>query len=162
MLTQNRLKELLNYNYETGVFVWREDRRRVKSGDYAGGLGENGYVQIGIDGFTYRGHQLAWLYHYGEFPKLCVDHINHDRSDNRIDNLRCVSAAENGKNRGRQSNNKSGHVGVHWDKSRGKWLASIKIHRRCINLGRFKDIRHAISARKQAEMEYGFHSYHGQ
>jgi len=160
-LTQKYLKELLYYNPDTGIFTWKENRRRVKKGDVAGGFGEDGYIQICIDRFTYRGHQLAWLYHYGEYPCGYVDHINHNRSDNSISNLRCVTAAENGKNRGKQSNNKSGYVGVHWDKTRRKWLASIKVNRRCINLGRFKERKDAIFARQQAENKYGFHSCHG-
>ncbi len=83
-----------------------------------------------------------------------VDHINRDRLDNRKSNLRIVRPTQNGMNKGRQSNNTSGYVGVSCDKSRNKWEAYIKIFKKKKHLGRYDDIKDAIMARKNAEQLY--------
>lgn len=83
-----------------------------------------------------------------------VDHINRDRCDNRKHNLRVVDYTINGFNKGKQSNNTSGHVGVSWEKSRGKWEVHIKRNRKKIFLGYFENLEDAVKRRKQAELEF--------
>jgi len=103
-------------------------------------------------------HRLAWFYMEGEWP---TGHINHIRDDNRWVNLREVSNQENHKNQSISINNKSGVIGVCWNKKARKWHAQIKVNYKAISLGCFSDIHNAIKARKDAEIKYGFHKNHG-
>lgn len=162
-LTQDRLKELFEYNPDTGYFTRTKAVKRCKVGDRVGHLADSGYLMICIDDKDHRAHRLAFLYMTGEWPEDQVDHINRVRDDNRWCNLRCVSNVENNKNSSMQSNNTSGHVGVSWDKSRDKWAAEIrcKIQGRK-RLGRFATLEEAVAARKAAEVEFGFSEGHGQ
>lgn len=102
MLTQDRLRELLHYDPDTGVFTNIKPRHRVKVGDIAGSNSGKGYLQIQIDQKRYSAHRLAWLYTYGRFPEEFIDHINGNPSDNRIVNLREVTQRENLQNRKKQ------------------------------------------------------------
>ena len=161
MTTQSELKEALNYNPETGVFTWIISRGNgVKSGDVAGYIMLNGYASIRIGKISYLSHRLAFLYVYGRWPKE-IDHINHDKSDNRWVNLREVSKQENQRNRSMNKNNTSGVAGVGWDKKNNRWEAQIKAKGKSIKLGRFIDKFEAICARKSANNKYGFHENHG-
>ena len=114
-LTQVRLKELLTYDKETGLFYWLVSKGSVKAGQLAGRL-VLGYVMIGIDGYHHRAHRLAWLYIYGTFPnkenKPFIDHINRNKADNRIENLRESSKAENKRNTGLYNGSQSGFKGI--------------------------------------------------
>ena len=162
MLTQKRLKELLNYDPETGVFTWRKTvGSRGIAGSVAGSLRKNGYVSIMVDKTSVYAHRLAWLYVYGEMPSKEIDHINHSKTDNSISNLRCVSHAQNGKNTSIPSDNKSGAVGVIKDKINNKWMAYINANGKRIHLGRFVEFDKAVAARKDAELKFGFHCNHG-
>ena len=96
-LTASRLKELLHYDQETGVFTWREPASGRKNPAAARG-DKHGYRRIRIDGCLYYAHRLAWLYVYGEWPSTGLDHINGDPSDNRIVNLRQATQAQNARN----------------------------------------------------------------
>jgi DUF4097 and DUF4098 domain-containing protein YvlB len=161
-MTQEYLKSLLDYNPETGKFIWRVNNKNyVKSGSEAGWIDSYGYRVIGIDKKGYKGHRLAWLWYYGRWPENEIDHINHNRGDNRIKNLREVSHQENVKNRSRPRNNTSGHVGVHWYKGQKKWCANIESNGKKIYLGSFKEKEDAVKARKEAEAKYKFHQNHG-
>jgi len=161
MLTQERLKELLYYNPQFGIFVWKNKGSWNKKGVRAERPAGCGYLRIGIDGVRYPAHRLAWLYVRGEFPKDVIDHINRKPSDNRIVNLRSVSQQENTKNGSLSKNNTSGHNGVYWHRPRNKWCAYIKVDYKKKHLGLYADIDDAIMARKEAEKEYGFHENHG-
>jgi len=151
----------LKYDTETGLFAWRispGNRRRVGS---KAGADVNGYVQIQLKGERYYAHRLAWLFIYGEFPKYEIDHIDHNRSNNRIDNLRSVNCQTNSRNARIPSNNTSGICGVRWCKSNSKWMAGIVINRKPFHLGYFKNIKDAAKAREEANIGYGFHPNHG-
>jgi len=161
MITQTRLKELLDYNPDTGVFTWKVRRSNIAAGTVIFSRHSHGYFQVGVDKKRYLAHRLAWLYVYGEMPEHEIDHINHDPADNRIKNLRCVTHAENLKNASLQKNNLSGINGVHYDKSRSKWMAHIQVQKKFKNLGRFDSFEDAVFARKTAEIRYGFHENHG-
>jgi citrate synthase len=147
MLTQSSLKENLHYNKTTGCFT------RLSNGKIAGCLDKDGYVIIKINKKNMKAHRLAWLYVHGEFPEEQIDHINRDRSDNRIENLRCVSAQENSYNKSKYSN--SGYcVGVTWSGTSNKWHSRISVDKKEIHLGYFELYSDALNARKNAEALY--------
>lgn len=109
-LTQSRLKELLDYNAETGIFTWKVNKGRVKAGSVAGTDNGDGYRRIGIDGNYHLEHRLAFLFMTGEMPKagMDVDHRNGIKDDNRFSNLRVVTKSVNLQNqRKAQRNNLS-------------------------------------------------------
>lgn len=162
ILTQSRLKELLEYNPETGVFIRLIGVPNSRVGSIAGTKNAHGYWQIAIDHNFYFAHRLAWLYMTGKFPDQQIDHINHNRTDNRLVNLRAATPSENQRNKRLGKNNTSGVCGVHWDKRTGKWRARITLPiSRVMSLGSFSDKAEAIRARKAAEVKYGFHANHG-
>lgn len=132
-LTADELRLLVDYDPGTGHLLRRSKRVGTP-------YMENGYTRIRIDGRAYRAHRLAWLHFYGEWPSEQIDHINGARSDNRIENLRQASNAMNGQNRkGPKSHNKSGYLGVHWNKKDRSFRAVIKANRVTHYLGSFKD-----------------------
>jgi len=87
-LTQKRLKELLDYDPKTGIFIWKYACDNMKVGSKAGYKAKDGYVYVRIDGKSYFVHRLAWLFVYGYFPKYSIDHMNKINDDNRIKNLK--------------------------------------------------------------------------
>lgn len=114
MITQENLRNLLEYSPLTGEFTWlqRKVKNQVKIGDKAGTVQKDGYVQIGVDNKKYHAHRLAWLYTYGRLPKEQIDHIDGNPSNNKLENLREVSPIENQRNQKMKSNNTSGITGV--------------------------------------------------
>ena len=154
-LTAGRLKEVLRYDPETGVFTWRISRPGCVAGRVAG-TKQQGYCQIEIDRKLFRAARLAWLYMNGEFPEpgLCVDHINGVRDDDRWCNLRLATPAQNCRNRGLCRRNTSGHIGVHPIKASGLWGAEISVNGRNVRLGAFECKEEAIAARCKAERHY--------
>ena len=163
MITQERLKEPLHYNPDTGIFTWIKPNKRRPDliGKPAGWDNMAGYLKITIDYKQYFAHRLAWMYINGEWPKDQIDHINHNRSDNRIDNIRSVSENINHKNKSMPITNKTGAVGIDLHKPNGKWRAGIRVDGRHISLGHFKTKSEAAKARRDADKKYGFHANHG-
>lgn len=131
------------YDPETGKF-WRE----------AGCVSTNGYRQIWFRGRQCMEHRVAWFLHYGEWPKNHVDHINGNRSDNRIVNLRLATNAENLRNRSKPKNNVSGFKGVSWIERYQKWQATIKFDGKNKFLGRFDTREDAADAYNQAALKH--------
>jgi len=159
-LTQERLKELVNYNQETGDFTWLvRTSNRIKPGDIARCM-SHGYIRIGIDGKNYKAHRIAFIYMMGLMP-LEVDHINHKRDDNRWINLRAVTRTVNSQNKSMQCNNTSGVTGVYLCKKTEKWVSEIMANGVYKYLGRFIYKKNAEKARKKAEIKYNFHKNHG-
>ena len=151
-LTQERLKELLHYNSETGVLVWKVDRNGTKGiKSIAGNLKPDGYIQVMVDGKNYKVHRLIWLYIYGYFPEHGVDHINRNPGDNRIENLREASNQCNLRNTGNFITNTSGVKGVCWDKQHQKWHVYIRINGKLKNLDYHKNFDDAVCARLAGE-----------
>ena len=155
MIIQDEIKYKLNYNPDTGIFTKKTNSWKFKIGDVAGFKNKMGYIIIGIKNKQYLAHRLAWLYVYGEFPKL-IDHINLNPSDNRICNLREATCSQNFYNKIKQSNNTSGIKGVTWDKQCNKWKAQIKVLDKNKNLGVFKNIEEAKKVVMEARRK--FHS----
>lgn len=155
ILTAERLREALHYDHETGVFTWRSrTSNRVKIGDIAGAIDLNGYRLIGVDGRLYKAHRLAWLYVYGRWPVKQIDHINGVCDDNRIENLREATDAENMQNQGIRANNRSGFPGVSWASQRGKWQATIQVNGKTRALGRFAAAEDVYAAYLKAKAEH--------
>lgn len=150
-----RLRELLHYDPETGVFTRRVTRNAIaKAGTVAGTLDRGGYVAIMVDGRRHKAHRLAWLYVYGKWPSGCLDHINRLTGDNRISNLREVTYSENQQNTLLQSNNTSGYRGVVWDHKKRRWKATIGINNRNQCLGNYRTPEEAFEAYKSAALKY--------
>lgn len=159
--TQERLKELFDYDAETGVFKWLVDKKpRGKAGEVAGCYAEGDYLRLSVDGKLCLGHQMAWLWAHGTVPPM-IDHIDGDKHNNALSNLRAANHKRNAQNMKRAATNKSGCTGVSWDKRRGKWRATIVVDQRHRELGRFDNLDEAVAMRKQAEKEHGFHANHG-
>lgn len=170
-LTISRAQEYYECNPIVGELYFKERPRnefnhntsyahhKKRVGKKAGWMNNGGYVMVRMDDNQYLAHRVIWLLTYGELPphpKFEIDHINGDRSDNKITNLRIVDHAGNQRNSGRAVNNTSGFRGVRWDKTRGKWRAEIKINQKGILLGRFETIEEAKEARENADKRYGF------
>ncbi|QHF03322.1 HNH endonuclease [Pseudomonas asturiensis] len=143
--TQERLHELFHYDPLTGVFVWRVARGGVRAGSVAGGPDTCGYLQMRFCGTKSSCHRLAWLYVYGVLPDHELDHINGIKTDNRIENLRPATRANNMCNIGVRKNSKTGVKGVSWDAQHGKFRAQIMHGGKKHNIGRF-DTAEAASA----------------
>jgi hypothetical protein len=159
-ITQADLKKILFYDPTTGVFTWLIKTGRSKAGKVAGTVNMYGYLVITIRGFKFQASRLAWLYVYGVWPNT-IDHINHNRTDNNIKNLRNVDCIENRKNVSLKKMNSSGFNGVRYEPKRKKWRAEINDMYRKVFIGRFDRIEDAIAARKAANVKYGYHENHG-
>ena len=145
MITQERLKELLHYDPETGVFTRNvTTNNNAHAGDVAGSPHIKGYVQIQVDSHVLLAHRLAWFYTYGEFPHGMLDHHDQDKTNNRMSNLRPVTNKQNLENTKVSSNNKSGFKGVCAKGS--KWLAYITHCYKRIHLGYFDTPEEASAA----------------
>lgn len=161
-LKQARLKELLHYDPDTGLFTWKVSRQGVTHSKVAGSVtqgvkDENGKYQyrvICVDHTRYRAHRLAFLYMEGYFPEHGVDHKNGIPDDNSWDNLRHSTQKCNLQNTGMNSNNTSNFPGVYYFKEGKKWCAYIRINRKKIHLGLFKHRLNAALARLTAEINH--------
>ena len=125
-----------------------------------GGVTTRRYKSVGLDGAEYQAHRLIWKYVHGEEPDY-IDHINGDKHDNRIENLRNVDNAENLRNRAVSRNNNSGVMGVIWQKKIGRWVAYMHVKGKYKHIGCHTDFFEAVCARKSAERKHGFHINHG-
>jgi hypothetical protein len=129
------------FEYKDGDLIWiNSPNNLVPAGSKAGSLRNDGYVGIFVKGTYYFAHRIVWEMFNGEIPTgLVIDHIDGNRANNRIENLRLCTFQQNHFNRGKQSNNKSGFKGVSWHKQKQKWVAQIKIDGRNKFLGFFTD-----------------------
>lgn len=159
--TVEKLKELFEYCPKEGTVIRRITVGSAKKGSVVNSLNSKGYLRVGIDNRRHSLHRVIWALAYGYWPKNEIDHINGIKTDNKLENLREVTGAENQRNRKTGVNNTSGCVGVTWHKKAGVWQAQIKTPEKYIYLGSFSDLDDAIAARKDAEKKYGFHENHG-
>lgn len=149
MVTQKRLKEL--FEHEAGNLIWKIENPNAKRGYVAGCLDKRGYRFIRVDDKLYTAHRLVWFYHNGYFPENDIDHINRNKDDNRIENLREVSRSCNNRNTGNHCTNKSGVKGVHWFKRTNKWKVEISVMNKSRYLGYYNDFDEAVLARLAGE-----------
>ncbi len=137
-LSQQRLQELLHYDGSTGIFIWRvTNNNRIRVGAAAGTPDKGGYIRIRVEGRRYSAHRLAWFYVHGHFPPADIDHIDRQRANNSINNLRLASRTENNVNSKIYCTNTSGFKGVSWDRYAGKWRASAGMNLKHRHLGYF-------------------------
>lgn len=160
-ITQARLKELLHYDPDSGLFKRRIGRTgSAKKGMVAGGQMICGYVSIKIDGIPCLAHRLAFLYQEGEIP-IEVDHKNHIRNDNRWDNLRHATRSINQRNASRRADNTSGLTGVSWNTRKRKWIVQVADGDDRGYIGAYQTLFDAACAVKAAHRKQGFHANHG-
>ena len=149
-LDHQYLLDILNYNPETGIFTWAKPRPKIRVGQVAGSLHHRGYVYLEIDGKHCAAHRLAWFYENGEKPCGQIDHVNRNKSDNRIANLRLATQGQNRANS--TSINMHGFKGV----SHKKWLkakpyqAQITFNKKVIYLGCYATPEKAHAAYRDA------------
>ena len=122
-----QLREHFHYDPATGILFSRTNRRNVHAGDVVGCRDRQGYIITTLFKRPLKAHRIAWALPHGAWPAGLIDHINGDKSDNRLENLRCVSNAENKQNIGKPANNTSGYMGVSFHKKSGRWAANIKV-----------------------------------
>ena len=179
-LTAEIVRELLTYNPDTGKLFWKERPLKYfknQNPNYAKRwnnrwVGKEALTSInrrksgqiarlrgGFFGKKYCTHRIVWLIYYGEWPKNEIDHINQDPTDNRIENLRDVTHAENHKNKTLQKNNTTGYLGV--SKHHGKYRAEICSNNIKKYLGYYDTAEEAAAARAVANINYNFHPNHG-
>lgn len=174
------LRQLLRYEPDTGKLFWKERtedlftsrHRSPKSymngwnAKYAGKQAftakhNAGYRSGAIFERLFLAHRVCYAIHFGKWPENHIDHVNGDRADNRIDNLRDVTVSQNRKNVSISGNNSSGFGGVYLQKRTGRWVAETKVSGKKIYIGSFPDKDLAIAARMKANADLGFSSRHG-
>lgn len=150
------------FEYRDGGLYWKVSKGRRKAGNEAGCINNCGYKVIIISGKICLAHRI--IYEMFNGPIECgyeIDHIDHNKLNNSIENLRLVTDVENKRNRPKQINNTSEVTGVDYRKKVGKWRARIKLHGKLIELGEFHNFDEAVKVRKEAELLYNFHENHG-
>jgi HNH endonuclease/AP2 domain len=152
MITQERLKELVSYNPDTGKFTRIIKRTNGKSNGWPD---KNGYLYLMVDGKNYAYHRLIWLYVHGKFPNNEIDHINGNKADNRIANLRDVTRTQNMQNEIKvRKSSSSGFMGVRFRKDRNTWTATIRVNGKQKRLGVFATPQEAEAAYIAAKRIY--------
>jgi len=158
-LTQEKVQKFFTYNKNTGKLYWKsahswKNRHIINSRNAnkeAGVVSNNGYLIVGLKQKWYKVHRIIWLYIYGYFPENCIDHINRNKTDNRIENLREVSNQCNVRNSKIAKNNKSTIKGVSWHKETSKWVVKIRLNGKNYYLGVYRDFYDAVCIRLATE-----------
>ena len=160
-----QVRRLFFYHAETGLIIFRQYWRGRNVGEEVGWEFHSGNGQVYRDmcvcGCIYKSHRIAWLFHYGKWPSLNIDHRDGNGLNNRITNLREATVQQNGMNRKLDSRNSCGVTGVRWCKNSKKWNARITFNKQLIQLGYFLSFEDAVKVRKEAEKKYGFSDQHG-
>lgn len=174
-LSYNCVSNLIKADFETGQLVWlnrpvemfkSKRAANVWNSKYAGkeaftATCHYGYRVGRIHDRLYKAHRVIWLLAYCKWPADSIDHINGDKSDNRLVNIRAVTQSENCKNHKKSTRNTSGVTGVGWCKREKKWEVKIFTNWKNQFLGYYDDFDAAVARRKSAEIEKGFHPNHG-
>lgn len=153
MLDQTELHSMFEYKPETGDLVWRYNRSpRARSGAAVGIVHASGYKVTHIRKKNYLVHRLVWALHHGKYPSQ-LDHINGNKLDNRIENLRECTSRQNGANKGLQRNNKTGFKGVSYCSRQNRYQATCRVDGKKKWLGYFDSAEAASSAYQQFAMK---------
>lgn len=149
------MREVLAYDPDTGGLVWLVDKSwQIRKGYPAGWVSTSGYTKFTFDRVEYYAHRVAWALHNREWPAHQIDHINGDRSDNRILNLREATHAQNGRNLGKSRRNTTGVKGISYDPSKEKFRVRIMAGRQSYHVGYFARFEDAVNARSKASDLY--------
>jgi len=154
-LTQDQVQSLFNYNDKTGELFWKEARYKDRQWLEAGHWHNRGYRQVRVREKEYLVHRIIWLYVYGTHPEE-IDHINGDKADNRLENLRAGNKSLNQRNAKRRKDNKSGMSGVNWCNREQRWIVRIQYNKRRIMIGQYTDLEKAKAARLAAQEKFSF------
>lgn len=158
--TQESLLGVFNYDGVTGKLTHKKTTSSGTAGSLATHAHSGGYLCVSVGRKAYLAHRIIYLMVTGNWPEY-IDHINHDRTDNRWNNLRGVSQTENNRNMSKQSNSTTGYVGVSFMKTKNKYRAYITVDKKAVHLGVFDTIEEAVAARESANIQYGYHANHG-
>lgn len=150
-----QLKEYLEYDPLTGVFIWkRKVHSNIMIGAIAGTFDKDGYIQIVFSRYMFKAHRLAWFFIHNEWPEQQLDHRDENKSNNSISNLRLATGTQNNANRGPYSNNQLGVKGIR--KYRQKYIAQITVSGQCLYLGLYNTVEEASDAyAKAAKHHFG-------
>lgn len=152
-ITPAIIRDDLDYDPLTGKFKWRAVRVGVTRGAEVGVVNKHGYVVIPLRRNIFQAHRLAWAHYFKEMPAAQIDHINGDKTDNRIANLRLATPSQNKANTEAQKNSASGLKGVSWHKKDRRWIARIQKNGSRVEVGRFKTAEEAAAAYDRACLE---------
>ena len=164
MLTFERANELFRYDPISGKLFWKKRTNNHMKEDLEAGSQDSryGYLRVNIKGKSYAVHRVILVLSGIEVGDgLFVDHINHDRTDNRLENLRVVTKEQNTRNLSLYKKNETGYPGVYQHKTTKRYIAHIRVNNKKHHLGCFKTLEEAAAARAEAEIKYGFHPNHG-
>jgi hypothetical protein len=153
-LTPDILKKLIHYDPETGVFTRISGGRKCDRGVIAGGFAGAGYLTTTVGGRKYYLSRLAWMYVHGRWPAADIDHVNRNKTDNRLVNLREATRSENLRNVVRWKDNTSGETGIYWNKSKQKWFLRLSVQRKCIWGGMHDTLEQAVAKKQEMVREY--------
>jgi hypothetical protein len=147
IISQELVKALFEYNPDTGIFIRKlTTGSKAKAGSVAGILNDVGYLELSINSYRYRAHRIAWLYCFGEFPSGQLDHIDGNKSNNALDNLREATNKENAYNKSISVLNTTGYKGVSLDKRSGRYRAYITVNGKQKGLGYYSTAEQASEA----------------
>lgn len=169
------LRKLLRYDPDAGKLFWRDRPRdmfcsdrifrswnaRFSGAEALTAINKDGYRRGLINKKDFVAHRVMWAIFHGEWPQRQIDHINGNRTDNRLNNLRVVSNKTNCRNQRRRKTNSSGVMGVSWFARDRCWRAAIKVNGKTIHLGYYQTLSEAKNARELANKKFGFHENHG-
>lgn len=153
-LTQADVKTLFDYDVENGWLVWKIGQYGIPNQPAGNKPISNGYGIIEINGKKYRAHRIMWLWHKGTFPPKFIDHIDQNRMNNRIENLRLSDSRTNQHNCKTRKNNNSGFPGVHWYSRVKKYRVGIRADNETHHIGYYDTLEEAIHAAKLAKIKY--------
>lgn len=153
----NSIKEVINYNHETGVLTWKVSGagRFKRAGMEVGSRTKKGYLAVCLNGVMYQAHRIAYAIYTGEdIDGVQIDHINGNKSDNRIENLRKCSNSQNQMNRSSKKKDESKEKNVHWCNSKSRWVVKIRVAGKSIYIGSYSDVDDAACAARNARDKY--------
>ena len=146
-LSQTELKKIFLYEPDTGFLRWKEGKSNMVKNSKSGCKNASGYLIVTINSKSHRVQRVIWIYMFNHIPSgFYIDHINGNKTDNRLCNLRLATNSQNQQNRPAPQNNTSGYRGVTWHKQASKWMARICLDNKRVSLGLFETAEEAYKA----------------